>query len=198
VLLAEKCVATCTQLAQQYGAEIHTNERLQNYQQLENGMVQVSTDRGTYQCKKLILTVGAWSNKFIHVDMQVKGEPFMVGKPERQVVGWFKPKTPELYEYKNFPIFCMTGEDLHNKVSKKKSMYGFPVMNESHHEYKGFKIGVIDHVAIDPDNRTLQTTQRDEGVLRMYIQKYFPEADGEVVALKECMFVSVVAMVLTL
>ncbi|KAL0489883.1 sarcosine oxidase [Acrasis kona] len=189
-LFAERCVVKYSEMAQKHGAVIKTHERMVEYNNLDNGHIQVITNKCTYQCKKLVLTVGAWSNKFIKFDLN--GKEFEVGKPERQVIGWFEPKIPGLFHVDNkFPIFLIDTKVEHRDEEERISLYGFPVVNSEHIHYNGFKIGVYGHFneEIDPDVRhNTMPAKRDEDLLRKYTSMYFPLATGKTNMMKECMF----------
>jgi sarcosine oxidase len=97
--------------------------------------------------------------------------------PERQVLGWFQPRTPELFEPSRFPVF--------NLAVDEGRYYGFPVYG-----IPGFKIGMYHHLeeVVDPDRMDRTPNSRDEAVLRRCTEKYFPQASGSVLSMKSCMF----------
>ncbi len=182
VLFAERCVVQHAQQAKKHGAKIHTGERMVQYTK-NNGTVTVTTDKGIYTCNQLVLTVGAWSNKFASKHM---------GVPERQVVGWFEPKVKSLYEVGTFPIFLMTTEALHKNNDRSTThLYGFPIIQGGQIPFQGFKIGIYNHLKeqVDPDQRANSVpTEQDETALKKYVAEYFPQACGKTNKMKECMF----------
>jgi sarcosine oxidase len=54
----------------------------------------------------------------------------------------------------------------------------------------GFKLGRYHHFEekVDPDTMKREPDQKDEQVLRSFIERYFPSAAGSTMALQTCMF----------
>ncbi len=98
-------------------------------------------------------------------------------RPERQVVGWFRPRRPELFETERFPVFDILFEE--------GNYYGLPASGQP-----GFKIGRHGHLhqPADPDQVDRAIHPRDEAVLRRALARYFPDGDGDAVALTTCLF----------
>ena len=168
-LLSEKCIVAHVTLAQALGAEVHGRESVSEWEPLQSG-VRVTTDRGSYEADTLVITSGAWSGTHISylADLAV---------PERQVLAWFQPKQPELFTPQTFPVF--------NVLVEEGRFYGFPVFS-----IPGLKVGKYHHLGeqTDPDELDREPHQRDEEVLRSFVELYFPEAAGPTMALKVCMF----------
>lgn len=169
-LLPERCIVSFVQAAQANGAEIHGREKVLNWGPTAEGGVRVRTDRGEYEAGSLVITAGAWTRSLVP-------ELESLAVPERQALAWFQPRKPELFEPGRFPVF--------NLVVDEGRYYGFPV-----HGVPGFKVGRYHHLGepIDPDRPDRECSQRDEALLRMFTDKYFPDASGPVMALKACMF----------
>jgi len=118
----ELCIETYLQIAKQFHAEIHFEEKLLSIE--EDGdndtddFVTINTSKGIYRTKKLILTVGAWAP-------EIYGAAISTTVPlhiERRVLYWFKPNTviPEQLEYfQNMPIYIWDMQPYGN-------FYGFP------------------------------------------------------------------------
>ncbi len=83
----EKCIVSYVEGALKADAQIHAREKVLSWQ-VDGGRVVVTTDRGTYQSKKLVFTSGSWMSKL------ASGFPVQL-QVERQAVGWFYPKKPE-------------------------------------------------------------------------------------------------------
>jgi sarcosine oxidase len=97
--------------------------------------------------------------------------------PERQVLAWLTPITPELFGADRFPVFLFDVEE--------GSFYGFPL-----HDGHGFKLGKYHHrfEPIDPDDPDRSVHPEDEALLRAFAERYFPEGAGATEMLKACMF----------
>ena len=100
-----------------------------------------------------------------------------LARPERQVVGWFRPRRPELFEAERFPVFDILFEE--------GNYYGLPASGQP-----GLKIGRHGHLhePADPDHVDRAIHPRDEAVLRRALARYFPDGDGDAVALTTCLF----------
>ncbi len=135
-----------------------------------NGRVTVVTDRGRYEAGRAVVSAGAWIADLV---------PGLKGKavPERQVLGWFQPKKPELFRPDRFPVSNMLTEFGH--------YYQFPSWG-----IPGFKIGLYHHLFEqgEADSLSREPTAADEEALRRCIRAMFPDADGPVLRLAACMF----------
>jgi sarcosine oxidase len=116
------------------------------------------------------VTAGAWAGSLLP-----ELRPLAV--PERQVLGWFQPLRPELFDPACFPVF--------NLVVEEGRYYGFPVF-----QVPGFKLGRYHHreERIDADEVNRACEPEDEAILRTFTERYFPDAAGPTMALKVCMF----------
>jgi sarcosine oxidase len=170
----EKCIISFVEGALKVGAEIHARERVISWR-VEGENVTVVTDRGRYRSKKLVFTSGSWITKLVP-DLPV---PLEV---ERQVVGWFYPKKPELFQSGRLPVWILE--------PSKNSAYPFNAYGFPSHGFPGFKLGVMHHrrEIVDPDNFNREPTREDEKYLRGFMAEYFPEANGSTMALKTCLF----------
>ena len=168
-LLPERCIVAHANQALALGAEIHGCEQLLEWEPRGDG-VSVRTDRASYEAATLVLTTGAWVGQYAP-------ELQHVAAPERQVLVWMQPKRPELFTPQRFPVFNLT-------VSEGR-WYGFPVYG-----VPGFKYGRWHHLeqSCDPDHMDRACHRRDEELLRVLAERYFPEAAGPTLALKACIF----------
>ena len=169
-LLAERSLLAHLNQAIAHGAELHFHEPLSAWEATADGGVTVRTDRATYEADRLVLCVGAWAGKVVP-------QLAALARPERQVLGWFQPTTPELFSPDRFPVFLLDTEE--------GSHYGFPV-----HDVPGFKIGRYHHLRepIDPDDADRATRPDDEAILRAFVVSHFPDGAGPTVMLKACIF----------
>ena len=169
-LLAERSLLAHLNQAIANGAELHFHEPLREWETTADGAVTVRTDRATYQADRLVLCVGAWAGKVVP-------QLAPLARPERQVLGWFQPSAPELFNPDRFPVFLLDTEE--------GSHYGFPV-----HDVPGFKIGRYHHLRepMDPDDPDRATRPDDEAILRLFVTNHFPDGAGPTVMLKACIF----------
>jgi sarcosine oxidase len=100
-----------------------------------------------------------------------------VAVPERQVLGWFQPSRPELFTPARFPVF--------NVDVPEGRFYGLPVAG-----VPGVKIGRYHHLGEQgsPDELRAPPDARDEAVLRLFLDRYLPDAAGPVLSLRTCLF----------
>ena len=131
VLRPELCTSAHIELARAAGADVHENESVRSVNTdkcsiallsitaayaigclFRNGLVNVLTDRGAYQSKKVVLrfahlinhsnaavvrSLGAWLPQLLKSLPSVSTLAAML-KIERQVVSWYRPKEPALFE----------------------------------------------------------------------------------------------------
>ena len=168
-LLPERCIVTHVQAAERAGADVHSQETVLDWE-ARGGGVQVRTDRDTYTAGRLVVTAGPWAANLVP-------ELAAYAVPERQVMGWFQPKRPELYAADAFPVFGLFTEE--------GRYYGFPS-----HAVPGFKIGRAHHLLqkVDPDAIDREVHPEDEDILRQAVNRYFPLAAGKLLDGKTCMY----------
>ena len=109
----ELCVKTHLDLAEKLGAELHFNERMTDYQiVVSDGQeaVAVTTDKGQYVAKKLVLTVGAWAPQLVGPDFPI---PLHI---ERRVLCWFRPT--ELRDEFKVPQITLFYPDLFDELRR--------------------------------------------------------------------------------
>lgn len=168
-LLSERCIVQHAESAMAQGAEIHGREPVLDWQSTPNGL-SVRTNRGTYRTEKLIFTAGAWMGVLLD-------ELAPLLKPERQVLAWLQPLEPAKFTPDTLPVF--------NVTVPEGRYYGFPVYG-----VPGFKVGRYHHLdeTIDPTEPLRDPDREDEAILRSFVEKYTPAANGPALALRTCMF----------
>lgn len=103
--------------------------------------------------------------------------------PQRVTVGWFQPKSPDLYSSDHFPAWIL-------QPPGQAPLYGFPIVTGD--DPPGFKIGSFWPRGVgtcDPD--TVDRSWRgeeDERPLREAVERFFPGAAGPLVKGGVCMF----------
>jgi sarcosine oxidase len=168
-LMSERCIVAHVVAAHHAGAEVHAREAVTAWEPRGEG-VWVRTERGDYTANRLVFTAGAWNGNLLP-------ELAALAVPERQVLGWFQPRRPELFTPERFPVFNLRVPEGH--------YYGFPVYG-----VPGFKVGRYHHFAehSGADQLDREVHRRDEDILRTFTERYFPEAAGPTMALAVCMF----------
>jgi sarcosine oxidase len=167
---SERAIVTHARLALEAGADIRAREAILGWEITGAGTVAVTTNRGRYEAERLILSTGAWIADHVP-DLQGKA------MPERQTLGWFRPRSPERFRLGRFPVGIVE--------SGERPAYVFPEWG-----VPGFKIGVYHHLGETghADHLSREPTGADEAVLREAIRGFFPDADGPVLSLKCCLF----------
>ncbi|WP_229708710.1 N-methyl-L-tryptophan oxidase (plasmid) [Tistrella bauzanensis] len=166
---SERAILAHVSLAVAAGAQLHARETVLGIEP-GNGRVVVVTDRGRYEAGRVIVSAGAWIADLV---------PGLAGTavPERQVLGWFLPRRPELFTPAVFPVS--------NVATDLGHVYQFPSWG-----IPGFKIGLYNHFRErgHADHLSREPTPADEEALRRVIRACFPEADGPILRLAACLF----------
>jgi len=169
-VLPERSIVTHVTLAQAMGAEIRAHEPVLDWDLLPGGGVRVLTPRGAYEAGRLVLSPGAWIGDLVPA---LRG----IAVPERQVLGWFQPRHPAWFGPDAFPVG--------NLAFAEGRYYLLPAWR-----VPGLKVGLYHHRGESghPEALRRDVTVEDEAVLRRCLERYFPDADGPVMALHACMF----------
>ncbi|HIK93511.1 MAG TPA: N-methyl-L-tryptophan oxidase [Planctomycetes bacterium] len=165
LLRSELAIASHCHVALRQGAHIRAQEPVTGWT-TDAESITVSTSRGRYRAKHLIIAAGAWNAKLV---------PQLHGKIQvtRLSLGWFAPKKPKSFSVASFPIW------------EHGSFYGFPVLPD----FPGFK--VAKHWRgdpTDPDKVDRRPNAADEKLVRDYLGRHIPSANGSVLAFKVCMY----------
>ncbi|MFL2746498.1 MAG: N-methyl-L-tryptophan oxidase [Dehalococcoidia bacterium] len=168
-LVPESCIKLYVNESINNGADVKQNCKVLDWES-DGNIVTVSTSDGNFKTKKLVITAGAWTGI-----LQDEMSRFLT--PERQVVSWFKPESPEYYNSDQFPVF--------NMEVPEGRYYGFPI-----HHYEGTKIGRYGHLKenINPDSISREITDLDIATLRVPMEKYFQPTNPEPLFSQVCMF----------
>jgi sarcosine oxidase len=172
----EQAVAAAARLAVERGAMIRTGERVVEWG-ADSSEVMVRTEVGEYRARRLIIAAGAWAGKVVR-DL---GVPITA---TRQVLGWFRPRTPGMFAAGVLPVWAMQsteefGGDL---------FYGFPMSGEGVLG-QGFKLARhAPGVVADPDNLDRAARAEDEQDIRPFLSRFIPEASGELMETRVCMY----------
>ncbi len=172
MLAPELAITTNVRLALRHGATVQSNETMQSWRAVGNG-VEVTTTAGTYHGAKLILTVGAWAGKVFGE----LGIPFTV---QRNVLHWFTPiRNASHFAPERLPIFI-------HELASGMAWYGFPDTGD------GVKLALHHHgEGTDPDALRREVRDDEVDVVRRIIRQYLPDADGPLRASQPCMYTNV-------
>lgn len=175
-VLPEKTIAVCYELALRLGAEIHTREGVISWKK-EGEDIFVTTEKGKYTAKKLIIAAGGWAGRLIpalHDKLTVT----------RQTVAWVKPKNWNLFTPQHLPTWVIADPDYPG------IFYGFPILPTSkHHGPAGLKIA--HHTPgqqTDPDDLHPEIPEGDIGNILYALRKYLPEGYDTILTLKTCLY----------
>lgn len=175
-LLPEKCISLYIKEAIKKGAVIHTGEKMIQWERYAD-RIQVITNKGAYQAKKLIITAGAWAG-------QVIKQLNLPLKVTRQVIAWVEPENPALFTPDQFPCWLLASDQING------AWYGFPYLSGSAFPGPAGLKFALHHPAgeTDPDqvNRDL-----GPGELKKIIdeaKEYFIPAGFNVVTAKTCLY----------
>jgi sarcosine oxidase len=168
-LLPERCDVAHVEQALALGADVHCREEVREWR-AAGGRVQVRTTRGAYEAGRLVICAGPWASRLIP---ELDG----LAVPERQVLAWLQPTSPDLFRPARFPVFNLEVEE--------GRYYGFPSFL-----IPGFKFGRYHHRGekVDPDTVNREPEPADEELLRTFARRYFPDGAGATLMLKACMF----------
>lgn len=169
-LWSEQCIVAHVDAAHRAGGSIHAREQVTGWENRAHS-VRVETDRNAYTAGKLVIAAGAWAPKLLPDFGDVL-------EPQRQVLGWFQPTSPERFVPKSFPVFVIDrgGDDIY---------YGFPRFH-----VPGVKVGKHYHFGetVDPDGMPREPRREDEDALRGFLAHCLPAANGPQMALSTCIY----------
>ena len=105
VLRPEQIIISAVERAKSLGAQIHSYTPVQKVESHANGIT-ITTEKDTYEVKKIVITTGAWADKLI----PSLSEHF---RAQRLILSWFMPKNPEEFKEANFPNFTRLSDEIH-------------------------------------------------------------------------------------
>jgi sarcosine oxidase len=172
ILDPERCVAAHLSAAAEAGATIRIDERVLGVEPgTGDAATVIRTTAGEHVAERVVFAAGPWTRELVpHVQA--------LAVPERQVVGWFQPEDAALFESERFPVFNVQVDEGH--------YYGFPFDREG----GGVKVGRYHHLEeqVDPSGYDRAIHPRDEAILREFVARYLPTANGKMVRAETCLF----------
>ena len=176
ILFAPRCIDAQLELAERRGAELHFEEPVTSWQPDGDALV-VNTAAGTYRARRLVLSVGAWLPK-LAPELRL---PLSV---ERNSLFWFAPlRQPEIFGADRLPVWIM-------ELDAEHAFYGFPMLAAGDGmPAQGIKIARHHGgETVDPDSIDRLPRDADEQVVRGFIERHMPDANGERLDGAVCMY----------
>ncbi len=98
-LFPEDAIRAHLDIAARHGADLHVDERVDDWRVMPSGTIEVTTSRARYECGRLILAPGPWAASLFKLDrLPLEVEP--------QVLYWFDPAGgPGPFAPDRFPIY---------------------------------------------------------------------------------------------
>jgi sarcosine oxidase len=151
-LRPEEAIRAAVRRAESLGATVLRRTPVEKVETGTQG-VRVTAGGWTYQVGHAVVSVGAWLGGFLP-ELQV---PLTV---ERQVVGWFPLRAPELYSPQRCPVFM-------HETETGRYRYGFPSLDGAtvkmavHHEGTTTSPDEVDRTARPEDLAPVQSFVRE-------------------------------------
>ncbi len=170
VLFPEECVRAYLERAQELGATLHFNSKVEEWNATD-GRVEIKVNGRKIYAKKLIFTAGAWTSKLFHSDFDL---PLVV---ERIVNYYFEPSSNTgAFTSEHLPVFIWDYPG--------KPFYGIPNVHGD-----GVKVGFHhSNIMTDPDhvNRKVSNTEIEE--IKERLAQAIPSLNGTLLKAKICMY----------
>uniref|UniRef100_W5MBU8 Peroxisomal sarcosine oxidase n=2 Tax=Lepisosteus oculatus TaxID=7918 RepID=W5MBU8_LEPOC len=173
VLFADRALRAVQAVFQRLGGVIRDGEKVLDIR--PGSLVTVTTGRGTYSAKSLVITAGPWTNTMLSLTgLQL---PLQV---RRINVCYWREKVPGTYGISSqFP--CFIGVKSHGA---KHDIYGLPS-----NEYPGLmKICYHSGSKTDADQRDIQTSREDIDILSRYVSRCFPGLVSTPAIVESCLY----------
>ncbi|WP_153731715.1 N-methyl-L-tryptophan oxidase [Sporosarcina obsidiansis] len=157
VLKCEECIEAYRELAEQHGATILTNSKVEELSVYDKRVTVKTTDQ-TFYSDALVVSAGAWSGSLL--SMLGLNLPL---NPVRKTFAWFDVNE-DLYNHKDFPAFSFE--------TSQGQYYGFPSIDSS-----GLKVGRHDGgetINLNDSLLKFGELDKDETDLRNFLQHYMP------------------------
>jgi sarcosine oxidase len=172
----ERCISVQLHKAKALGAHLHLNERVDAFKQ-DGRSVTVTTDKGSWRARELILAMGAWLPGFLPADLAA------TFKVTRQVLYWFRARSAAdhaQFSPDRFPVYIW-------QLPRPQVIYGFPATGGPE---EGVKIATEQELATttaDTVDRTVGAAEIRE-MYETYVAPFFPGLTGACVKSKVCLY----------
>jgi sarcosine oxidase len=136
-----------------------------------DGGVTVDTDNGTFECKRLIITAGAWADKIL-ADVGIN---LGLTVTQEQVMYYATPNLKK-FSIGQFPVFLATGSE--------GMFYGFPVYGLVATKATVGSTGIV----TTADGRSFEPDAEVERDVEEWLNKYIPGFTGPKILSKTCLY----------
>ncbi len=168
-LHVEECVHAHLDGAKRAGAQLHDFEPVREWT-ASNAEVRVRTEKGEYRAAKLVITAGPWAGQLLaHHGRRLR--------VMRQAPHWFGTSDDRSFRRYRCPVYIAEIPDGY--------YYGFPVIDRRGHKIARH-YGANEIVSVDEIDRTGHP--HDEAVLREFISKHVPKANGALHHSEVCIY----------
>ena len=168
ILRVEECVRAMLSDAAAHGAELRADEPALGYLAVTGGVV-VTTTKGMYSARRLVITAGAWATELL-ADL---GVPLSV---MRQVQWWF-PAPSAAFGPSHFPVFLLD--------TPGGAFYGVPAVDD-----RGVKCAR--HYGApelpSPDGVDWSVRPGEDESVRGFLANHLPELNGPSAHAEVCMY----------
>ena len=166
-LAPERCIETHLRIAERHSATLRFEEPTEKWERDGDDM-RVTSARGVYRAKQLVLTAGAWMSRLLP---ELAPHLWV----ERNVLFWFEP-TAQRDAFAMLPVYIVQ--------EPERMFYGFPLDAEHGVKVAGLHFGD----RVDPDSVERDVSTRDEERVRAWLAKRMPSANGKRRLAKVCMY----------
>ncbi len=168
---AGRANATHVALARARGATILENTPLRSVRPVGDG-VEVTTDKGTFSGRRLIVAAGAWTNEVLR---NIRVELPITCTQEQ--VTYFRVPNLEEFSPERFPVWIWHG-------GPENTFYGVPVYGAP-----ATKAGQdVGGDVVTVDTRTFETNEHVLENLRSFLERYVPDSLGPELYTKTCLY----------
>lgn len=153
------------------GATLQGHVQVKGWESTSTG-VQVETSDGRFTAKHLVITAGAWSPDLL-------GELPITLTVTRQSWGWFWPKSTAPFAFGTLPTWFIESEPGYG-------FYGFPMMPDN----PGLKLAHHKPGDVTSPSTVKREACReiDEAPLRACLRSHLPQGEGNLLALRTCLY----------
>ncbi|HEX7558180.1 MAG TPA: N-methyl-L-tryptophan oxidase [Usitatibacter sp.] len=174
-LRPEACIRAELALAEENGAELRRNERVDDIAD-EGGVVRVRTEAAEYRARQVIVAAGAWLPQLLDADL---ARHFRV---TRQVLYWFETTAPIAdFTAPHFPIWIWELQD------REHVIYGFPAIGGME---AGIKIATEQYARqAHPDESSRAVTEDETREMRRnLVAPYLPGVGARCIKAVSCLY----------
>ena len=165
IVLPELSISTFLAEAQEAGADLLTNERVDRWTE-EHGKVRVHTARKTYEADRLLVATGAWTRKLLGLSDKTLS-------PKRVPVHWVEPPKDRSFLLGNFPVNFWQIPDAKNISAPHtyREFYTLPIIEPRTKVKAAFHNGLAD---CDPDTLVREVSLDERRMAGEILSEFLP------------------------